>query len=232
MDVTQTGAAAQAGSTKAGVAKTTLAKNFDDFLTLLTTQLSNQDPLNPTDSTEFTNQLVNFTNVEQSIATNQNLESLIQLQQMNQQNSQAATMINYLGKTIGSDLNIAPLKDGNASWNINLGTSAASATYDIYDANGTKVYTKTDENGAPAGDQTFTWDGLKSNGSKAADGAYYLVVTAATAGGNDVEITNKFEGVATAVESENGTPVLKVNGVSIGLQHITSVKTADSNTSA
>ncbi|TNE36339.1 MAG: flagellar hook assembly protein FlgD [Alphaproteobacteria bacterium] len=232
MDVTQTGANAQAGSTKANVAQTNLASNFDDFLTLLTTQLTNQDPLNPTDSTEFTNQLVNFTNVEQSIATNQNLESLIQLQQVAQQNSQAATMIDYLGKKVGSDLNIAGLKDGNASWDIDLGANAASATYDIYDKDGNKVYTETNEDGASAGEQTFTWDGKKTNGTTAPDGAYYLVVTATTAGGNDVSVTNKFEGIATSVESEDGVPVLKVNGVSLGLQHITSVRTADSDTSA
>ncbi|MCF8466040.1 MAG: hypothetical protein K9G33_01425 [Sneathiella sp.] len=232
MDVATATAGLQGSASAADKATTSLAQNFDDFLTLLTTQLTNQDPLNPTDSTEFTNQLVNFTNVEQSIATNKNLETLVQLQQLSQQNSMAASMINYLGKTISSNLNVAGLSNGNASWNINLASGAAAATYDIYDGSGNKVYTETTD-GAPSGDQVFTWDGKKSNGSAAGDGEYYLVVTAETAGGNDVNVAYNFEGVATSIETVNGEPVLKVGNVPIGLGYITSVKmTEESNPSA
>ena len=58
-------------------AKTGLAEDFAQFLTLLTVQLQNQDPLSPMDTTEFTNQLVAFTGVEQQINTNQKLDSLV-----------------------------------------------------------------------------------------------------------------------------------------------------------
>ena len=228
MDVATATAGLQGNASAAAAATTSLAKNFDDFLTLLTTQLSNQDPLNPTDSTEFTNQLVNFTNVEQSIATNKNLETLVQLQQLSQQNSMAASMINYLGKTISSNLNVAGLSNGNASWNVNLGSSAASVTYEIYDGNGNKVYTETAD-GAPSGDQVFNWDGKKSNGSAAGDGEYYLVVSAETAGGNNVNVAYNFEGIATSIETINGEPVLKVGNVPIGLGYITSVKMTEEN---
>src|SRR3546814_10422766 len=56
-----------------------LNSNFDMFLTLLTTQLKNQDPLDPMDNAEMTNQLVQFANVEQQIAQNTNLEQMIML---------------------------------------------------------------------------------------------------------------------------------------------------------
>ncbi|WP_373085536.1 flagellar hook assembly protein FlgD [Sneathiella sp.] len=223
MEVGQTTAAS---TSNANAASKNLASNFDDFLTLLTTQLTNQDPLNPTDSTEFTNQLVNFTNVEQSIATNQNLEALVQLQQISQQNSQAATMVNYLGKTVGTNLNVGALSSGNASWNIDLGSSAATATYDIYDKNGIKVYTETTD-GAPSGKQTFTWDGTKSNGAAAGDGEYYLTVTAESAGGSVVNVSHNFKGVATSIETVNGEPVLNVGGVKVSLDYITSVEITD-----
>ncbi len=212
----------QTQSSAAQTAQTTLASNFDDFLTLLTTQLTNQDPLNPTDSTEFTNQLVNFTNVEQSIATNQNLEALVQLEQMSQQNMLGATMINYLGKSIGTNLNVSALNNGNAAWNIDLGSSAETVTYDVYNQNGDIVFSETAE-GVAAGEQQYSWDGTTKSGTAAEDGAYYLVVTGETAGGSSVGVGYSFEGIATSVETVNGEPVMMVGEVPIGLGYITSV---------
>ena len=165
---------AQTQASAAATAQTNLASNFDDFLTLLTTQLTHQDPLNPTDTTEFTNQLVNFTNVEQSIATNQNLEALVQLEQMSQQNMLGATMINYLGKSIGTNLNVSALESGSATWNIDLGSSAATVKYDVYDQNGNIVFSDTAE-GATAGEQQYSWDGTTNSGAEAADGAFTLL---------------------------------------------------------
>ena len=77
----------------------TLAENFETFLTLLTAQLQNQDPLEPVDSTEFTNQLVQFAGVEQQIQTNQNIADLISITA----SSTAAGLSNYLGKSIEID---------------------------------------------------------------------------------------------------------------------------------
>jgi len=59
---------------KTTASKASLSQDFDDFLQLLTTQLQNQDPLNPMDSNEFTNQLVQFSQVEQQINSNQKLD--------------------------------------------------------------------------------------------------------------------------------------------------------------
>lgn len=215
----------------ASTASTNLATNFDDFLTLLTTQLTNQDPLNPTDSNEFTNQLVNFTNVEQNIATNQNLEALLQLQQLNQQNGAASAMINYLGKTVGSYLNVAALDETGASWNIDLGGSAANVEYEIYDTNGAKVYSE-EASGASAGAQVFNWDGEQTSGAAAGEGQYYLVVKAESAGGNSVNVSYDFEGEATSMETQNGVPVLNVGGVYLTLDQITTVSVPNNSNSS
>ena len=228
MDLAEINASIVGNSSAAGNASANLASNFDDFLTLLTTQLQNQDPFNPTDSSEFTNQLVNFTNVEQNIATNKNLETMLQLQQIGQQNSQASTLINYLGKTVGSSLNVADLNGGNANWNIDFGTSVASVTYEIYDQDGSKVYTE-EGSEAPAGAQTFSWDGTTTSGGAASDGAYYLVAKAQTVGGDDISVNYSFKGRATSVETVNGVPVLKIGNVSIGLADISSVYIAEEN---
>src|ERR1051326_9398368 len=87
--------AASTGGSAADAQKT-LSSNFDTFLTLLTTQLKNQDPLQPMDSNQFTQQLVQFSQVEQQINSNKNLESLISLTK-----SQTTTAaVSYLGKTL------------------------------------------------------------------------------------------------------------------------------------
>ncbi|WP_169568147.1 flagellar hook assembly protein FlgD [Sneathiella limimaris] len=206
-----------------------LADNFDDFLTMLTTQLQNQDPLNPTDSNEFTNQLVSFTGVEQSIATNQHLEALIQLQSISQQNNEATTLISYLGKTVGTDLNVAKLDGEGAAWNINLQTTADEVTYSIYDKAGNKVHTES-AGTLGKGDQTFTWDGSLVNGGQAPEGAYYLVVDAKTDGGSQVDVNYSFKGLASKVETIDGQPVLMVGGVPLGLANITTVEVANTDT--
>jgi len=218
----------QAQTSAAASAQTNFASNFDDFLTLLTTQLTNQDPLNPTDSTEFTNQLVNFSSVEQAIATNTNLESLVQLTQTTQQNSLAANMINYLGKTIGTNLNVSELDGESATWNIDLGATASSVKYEIYNENGTKVYSETTD-GAPSGEQQYSWNGSKSGGGTAEDGAYYLVVTAETDAESAVTVDYSFKGVATGIETINGEAVMMVGDVPIGLGYITSVTEPQTN---
>jgi hypothetical protein len=94
MDVTP---ATSASTTSAAAnAQKSLSGNFETFLTLLTTQLKNQDPLSPMDSNQFTQQLVQFSQVEQQINSNKNLESLIALTK-----SQSATSaVSYLGKTL------------------------------------------------------------------------------------------------------------------------------------
>src|SRR5271154_1591718 len=73
-----------------------LSGNMNTFLTLLTTQLQHQDPLSPMDSTQFTQQLVEYSQVEQQINTNTNLTNLISLQQTNS----GAAAVGYLGKEV------------------------------------------------------------------------------------------------------------------------------------
>ncbi len=227
MNIDEANAKYYDSNSKAGQSQVKLAENFDDFLTLLTTQLKNQDPLSPTDSTEFTNQLVSFTQVEQSIASNQNLEALINLQQLSQQNNEATILVNYLGKTIGSNLNIAGLKDGEAKWDMEFGAAADEVTYSIYDSSGNKVYTINDTDGVAKGEETFTWDGTVNGGGEAPEGHYYLVAEAKTEGGSDVEVGFNLKGIAKSAETVNGVPVLMVNGLPIGLAYITSVEVTE-----
>src|ERR1700761_6145832 len=144
---------AATGTSSTPDAMAQLSGNFSTFLTLLTTQLKNQDPLSPMDSNEFTQQLVEFSQVEQQINTNTNLQSLIT--QGQSQGSAMAT--SYLGKQVTITNGQSGLSNGTANWTYNLGTTAAVTSLSVTNANGQVVYTGSGE--TTAGDHTFTWNG-------------------------------------------------------------------------
>src|SRR5437764_12718773 len=104
------------GSSLSSTTDATLAGNFQTFLTLLTTQLQNQNPLDPLDTNQFTQQLVQFAGVEQQLKTNDQLTSLLSLQQTNQ----ATEALNYVGKTAVVDGTKTSLVKAAAAWNLNV----------------------------------------------------------------------------------------------------------------
>ncbi len=97
-----------------------IAANFDTFLLLLTAQLKNQDPLEPMDSNQFTQQLVQFSQVEQQINANKNLESLIALTKARS----SSDAVSYLGKTLTLTDGTAALMGGEAIWAYSLENDA------------------------------------------------------------------------------------------------------------
>src|SRR5208282_664684 len=121
---TTSSTAAATSSSSNSSAMQQLSGNLNTFLTLLTTQLQHQDPLSPMDSTQFTQQLVEYSQVEQQIDTNSNLQSLISLQQ----NGAGAAAVGYLGKDVTVTNGNAALTNGSATWNYTLGTDASSTT--------------------------------------------------------------------------------------------------------
>src|SRR5438105_8943676 len=94
---------------------TTLADNFQTFLTLLTTQLKNQNPLDPLDTNQFTQQLVQFAQVEQQLKSNDQLATLVSLQQT----AQTTQALNFVGATAVVDGSTTALAHGSARWTIN-----------------------------------------------------------------------------------------------------------------
>ncbi len=205
------------GTASANDAMSQLSGNFSTFLTLLTTQLKNQDPLSPMDSNSFTQQLVEFSQVEQQIDTNSNLKSLI-----GQGTSQAGTFAaNYLGKQVSVTNGNASLTNGAASWTYNLGTTAAATTLTVTDASGNAVYTQA--GATSAGNQTFNWNGKSSNGNQLADGTYKLTVAATAADGSTVTTSVASSGTVTQVDMTSGTPKLVVGNMEIRLSDIANV---------
>jgi flagellar basal-body rod modification protein FlgD len=202
----------------AAEASDTIAGNFDAFLSLLTTQLQNQNPLDPLDTNEFTAQLVQFSSVEQSIATNKNLEQLVALSLTTAFNN----TVSYIGKTVVADGNVTQLSDGQATWNYTLTGDASEAHITIRDASGNTVFTQTKP--LVGGDHTYTWDGMQDDGTRAEDGSYSIEIEAKDANGNTLGVSTEIEGVVDAVDLTGIEPFLTVNGSQIGLSAVRAIK--------
>ena len=194
-----------------------LAGNFDTFLTLLTTQLQNQDPLNPTDTNQFTQQLVEFSQVEQQINTNDNLKTLI-----TQGASQtAAYAVSYLGKSVTLDNGNASLSKGSANWHYELAGPAARTVLTVTDANGNVVFASAGE--TTAGGHDLAWNGRSANGATLPDGVYTLHVSAQANDGSTVGNSVSSKGIVDEVDMTSGVPRLRIGAVSLSLGDVAGV---------
>jgi flagellar basal-body rod modification protein FlgD len=202
-------------------ARLSLADDFDSFLKLLTTQLANQDPLDPVDSNEFVAQIVSFTGVEQAVGTNSKLERLIGLFSINQ----TAAALGFLGTTVEANGDTTTLSNGSAAFYYNLAATAARTSIVIRDAEGNTVYTGNGE--TAAGEHTFVWDGRDTNGTPQPDGRYSIAVTARDASDGVVAVDTRIVGRVTGVDTEGGDIVLTVNGVTVPYENVLSIREGD-----
>ena len=213
-------ATAAANPPKSQRAATSLSDNFDTFMTLLTAQLKNQDPLEPLDTHQFTQQLVQFSGVEQAISTNKNLETLISLSGTNalQQG------VNFLGRQIEADQATAGLGDDGASWRYSFAEPVANATLTVSDADGKLVFA-TSAKGA-VGRHSFEWDGKDAKGNVLPAGAYTLAVVGKNASGTTVQAGIGAVGRVTGVERRDNGTVLLMGGAEVALDKVRSVAEA------
>ncbi len=195
-----------------------LSDTFDSFLTLLTAQLTNQDPLEPLDANQFTDQLVNFTNVEQSIATNQNLEQLLALYQANE----LSAAVGYIGKAVEAPGNTTVMKNSKAKWAYGVDDGAVSTTLKVLDSTGKAVFTTKGD--ISVGRHDFAWDGKNNLGQTLPDGIYALTVTSIDGDGNQVDTAVNLVATVEGVLTENGVNKVDVGGLTVPLDDIVSVK--------
>jgi flagellar basal-body rod modification protein FlgD len=194
-----------------------LSGNFSTFLTLLTSQLKNQDPTSPMDTNQFTQQLVMYSQVEQQIQGNSHLKTLI----AQGQSSAAAVATGYLGKKVSITNGMASLSSSEAKWTYNLQSAAQSANLTVTDASGKVVYVGDAEKAA--GNHAFTWDGKDNNGNQLADGVYKLSVTASDVAKNPVTTAVASAGTVSQIDMTGGTPQLIVGHMSMNLSDIAAV---------
>lgn len=198
---------------------TMLASNFETFLTLLTTQMKNQDPLSPLDSNQFTAQLTQMAGVEQQLLTNDLLTSLLSAQSAGGLDNAS----NYIGKSVTAAWTATEFNGGKATWAYELGADADKATLQVVDSKGAVVW----EGAAPdktSGLHTFDWDGTLKDGGKAEDGGVYTLKVAATnATGAKVDAQALIQGRVTGVEMYNGAPYLVIGDSILPLSTVISL---------
>ena len=200
-----TSTSASSSSNSSGVNTNTIASNFETFLTLLTTQLKNQNPLDPLDTNQFTAQLVQFAQVEQQLKSNDQLSTLVSLQKT----AQATQALNFVGQTVAVDGDIAPLTDRSATWRLSP-AKPVTATINIMSSTGQTVYTTT--RALSAGDQEFGWNGKDSSGLQWPDGNYRISITAKDAAGQAVAVPTEIQAVVDSADLTQTPPTLSIAG--------------------
>ena len=212
MDLNGLGALANIG--QALTDRRSIADNFDTFLQILTTQLQNQNPLDPLDTNEFTQQLVQFSGVEQSIKTNENLEVMVRLALANT----ATNAVGYIGKTIEAEGATANLSNGKASWKYTASAAAPDSTISIRDSAGKVVYSA--KQSLTSGSSTFNWDGRDTSGNVLADGKYTINIAGKDDKGQSVSVKTTVGGVIDSVDLSGDEPVLIMGSSRINLSSV------------
>ena len=206
-----------AGTTATGSATTRLGADLNTFLTMLTTQLQNQDPTNPLDTNQMTNQLVQFASVEQQIAINQNLTSLISLQQSAQLTA-AAPMI---GRRIEVASDQVALQNRSAENRLPAAGTARTAEITVSDSTGRTLRRQTVTLGTGA--TGWTWDGKNTAGVTQADGAYNVQVNGRDANGVAVSLSHTVRGTLTGAQRTNDGLTLNMGALSLGFDSLRSI---------
>ncbi|HEX2216374.1 MAG TPA: flagellar hook capping FlgD N-terminal domain-containing protein [Xanthobacteraceae bacterium] len=195
----------------------TIAQNFTTFLQLLTTQLRNQNPLEPLDTNQFTQQLVQFAQVEQQIGMNASLSALIALQYA----TQASAAMSFLGATVRVEGDTVKLANGEATWSFTA-EKAATATINVYSATGELVHTE--ERTITAGQQSFSWNGRNAAGGNLPEGNYRVSITAKDASGQTVAVSTEVEGVVDGIDVTQSPPLLTIGGQTFTVDKIKQVR--------
>jgi flagellar basal-body rod modification protein FlgD len=189
----------------------TQALDKDDFLKLLVTQLQNQDPLNPADSTEFVTQLAQFSSLEQLQNVNENIK-IVQLFDQSINNSQAVT---FVGKTVKASGCMFELDDeGTYEVQYQLGEDAATVYVSITNSSGETVK-KIEMENLSAGTQSVVWDGKDDNGNALPSGTYSFTVQAKNTDGEVMSTAAYIEADITGVGYHDGSTFLKAKDLEI-----------------
>lgn len=210
-----------AGRIDAG--QTMLASNFETFLSLLTAQLKNQDPLSPVDSNQFTAQLTQMAGVEQQLLTNELLKGMLAAQ-----GGGLGDAADFIGKEATAAWPATRFQDGQATWSYELAGNAASATLQVVNGSGQVVW-QGDAPDKTTGVHDFTWDGETTTGGNAQEGEVYtLKVVAKDAAGGDLDAQVLTRGRVSGVEMYDGEIYLTVGAAVLPMSSVIALEEASS----
>ncbi|MGI4745134.1 MAG: flagellar hook assembly protein FlgD [Janthinobacterium lividum] len=219
-------AAATASSTTntTSNALSSLTSNYNQFLSLLTAQLSHQDPTSPMQTDSFTSELAQFAGVEQQINTNTNLTQLLSLNQ-DTAVSQSTSMVGRQAVVASSQI---PLQNGTGELQLNPIVSGSTAIA-ITNSAGTVVRTQSLD--VTAQSTNWTWDGKDDAGNALANGTYDVAVVAADGSAVPFNVIGTITGVTK--NASNGVNI-QMGGTTVDMSKVTSllgIATASSGTS-
>ncbi len=180
----------------------TLGQN--DFLTLLVAQMQNQDPLNPTDSTEWTSQLAQYSQLEQSMNLNTTMDKLVE----GQKSSERLSALSLIGKQAVVEGSTFELGDGSVEIGYRVDGTAGDIKLHIEDSNGRRVSTLYPAD-RTSGNHFLTWQGMDQDGQHLPAGEYTIVVEAQSAEGGTVGVSPLVRTDVTGVDlGESGATLL------------------------
>jgi len=198
----------------------------DAFLKLFVTQMRNQDPLNPDDSSEMAAQLAQFHGLEQMMNVNKNLEKM----QSDEAVGRAVNLINFVGKEVKLNNGKLQIENGRMVTDANLSLEQDSITtsLEIRDSAGAVIVQK-DLGPMQAGDNKLEWEGLSKDGKKLSNGAYTFNIVAADRNNQPIptKITSTLQVTGVDLHDVGGafhTPIGKV-----GVRDVASVGTSQSH---
>ena len=177
------------------------------------------------DTNEFTSQLVQYTEVEQSISTNQKLEDLLALQGTNQ----AMAAMSFLGTTIEAESSKIGLTQGAASFEYEASVPTTGTTISIVDGSGKLV--RVIQGDKAAGSHNYTWDGKDANGVSLPEGAYTIQVTGKDHDGESVDFSTRAVGKVSGVEIREGQVLLNLGELQVPMEYVHAVRPADETAS-
>ncbi len=198
----------------------------EDFLTLLVAQLENQNPLDPADTSQFTDQLAQFSQLEQLINLNDKMDETLEAVTDFEEEVDASV---FVGMQVTGTVDTMTVEDGSVSSGYYDLDEAADVYVLVYDEDGSLV-TTLDEGQVDAGSYLISWDGTDSSGG-AVDDATYTYVVMANSGSGYEEITSTITGTVDAVSYLNGKAYLVVGGLLLDPSSVTTVTDATETSS-
>jgi flagellar basal-body rod modification protein FlgD len=201
----------------------------NDFLNLLITQLTHQDPMKPMEDTEFISQLAQFSSLEQMQNINSSLGDALDWDYLQMQTINNTMATSLIGKEVKADYEGIYLgEDNQPKITFTTDQYARDIRVEIIDENGVTVRVLTQDD-IPAGTNTITWDGRDSQGNRVTEGYYQVDITAYDAEDQAFSPSTFLQGKVEGVVYRNGSAYLQVEGVELPLSDITAIYEATSD---
>ena len=215
-----------ASTTDAAASQSQLSSDVNFFLTMLTTQLKNQDPSSPMDTAQFTSQIAQYSGIQQQVTTNSNLEKLLAANKL----SSSGTAVTYIGREVESKGSTGVVAGGQGAFSYILPSAAAKANITITDATGRTVFSGSGD--TQSGRNIVVWDGINSStGLQEPDGTYTIAVTATDSAGKSLVPETRAVGIVSGVETDtSGNTMLTVGKGSVNINDVLAVRAASRTT--